>query len=117
MKRSSRLLTACAAFAALIAAGSLTASKAEAHRFWRPWFVHPVFYPRPVFFRPYYVPPPPPPPVYVVPRVAYVPPPPVAYDYGYYQHRRHRVVHRHRHRVSHRRPACTCPAQPAPKGS
>jgi hypothetical protein len=127
MNRSSRLLAGGAAVIAVLTAGSLAPSPAEARPFWRPGFGYPAFYPRPAFFprpfyprpfyprpfyprpivyRPFYVPPP----VYA----AYIPPPPVAYGYGYgYSYRyRQRVVHRHHRKVSHK-PACTCPTQPA----
>lgn len=131
MNRLSRLLAAGAAAIVLLASG-LPAPSAEAHPFWRPGFFHPVFFPRPVFYRALYLPPPPP--VYVVPRVAYLPPPspPIAYGYGYdygyrygYRYHHRRVVHRHVHRVSHK-PGCTCPGTtsapapapaPAPTGS
>jgi hypothetical protein len=112
MNRSSKLLAAGLGALAMIAAVALTTAPAQAHYFYRYGFARPVFFPRPVFFRPYFVPPPPP--VYVVPRVAYIPPPPpVVYGYRY-----HRVVYRHVvhhlvHKVVHHT-GCTCSCCPTP---
>ena len=96
MNRGRKLLAAALALTALVTT-ALTATPAEAHRFWRPWFG--FSFAAPVYYAP-------PPPVYVVP------PPPVYYGYRYrVVHRYYRPVRHYVHRVVHRS-ACSCACCP-----